>query len=114
LATASWNGEVIAASDDVVFVEGNAYFPREALNKKFFEESQHHTFCGWKGTASYFDVVVDGKRNENAAWYYPDPFPAARKIAGRVAFWHGVEVDTSAAARLSLRLDHAPKEIGRY
>ncbi|MGH2806977.1 MAG: DUF427 domain-containing protein [Actinomycetota bacterium] len=98
MATASWNGEVIAASDDIVHVEGNAYFPRAALKDEFFEESQHHTECAWKGTASYLDVVVDGKRNENAAWYYPDPSSAARKIEGRVAFWNGVRVDESVMA----------------
>ena len=96
MATASWNGRVIAASEDIVRVEGNAYFPREALNDQFFEESQHHTVCGWKGTASYYDVVVDGKRNENAAWYYPQTSDEAREVEGRVAFWHGVQVDESA------------------
>ena len=99
MAIATWNGKVIAESDDIVHVEGNAYFPREALKGEFFEESEHHTFCGWKGTASYYDVVVDGKRNQNAAWYYPDPYSAARKISGRVAFWHGVKVEESAAQR---------------
>jgi uncharacterized protein (DUF427 family) len=89
---AIWNGTTIAQSDDTVVVEGNHYFPREALVDEHFAASEHHTVCGWKGTASYFTVVVDGQRNENAAWYYPDPKPAAREIKDRVAFWRGVEV----------------------
>lgn len=89
---ASWNGEVIAESDDTVVVEGNHYFPREALREGFFEDSDHTSVCPWKGTASYLHVVVDGERNENAAWVYPDPKPAAESIQGRVAFWRGVEV----------------------
>jgi uncharacterized protein (DUF427 family) len=83
---------VIADSDDTVVVEGNHYFPPEALRRQHVEPSDYHTHCGWKGEASYFDVVVDGERNEAAAWYYPQPLPAARQIQGRVAFWRGVEV----------------------
>lgn len=98
MAKATWNDEVLAESDDIVYVEGNAYFPREALSEKFFAESDHHSICPWKGKASYLDVVVDGERNENAAWYYPSPSPLARKIKDRVAFWKGVEVKDSAAA----------------
>ena len=89
---AIWNGKIIAQSDDTVVVEGNHYFPRDAITEQYFEASDHHTVCGWKGVASYWSIVVDGKRNENAAWYYPDPKPAAERIAGRVAFWRGVEV----------------------
>lgn len=89
---AIWNGKIIAQSDDTVVVEGNHYFPRDAIAEQYFEASDHHTVCGWKGVASYWSIVVDGKRNENAAWYYPDPKPAAERIAGRVAFWRGVEV----------------------
>ena len=89
---AIWRDVVLAESDDTVLVEGNHYFPREAINDEYFEESDHHTICPWKGTASYYDLVVDGDRNRNAAWYYPAPKNAARRIEGRVAFWHGVRV----------------------
>lgn len=89
---AVWNDEVIAQSDDTVVLEGNHYFPREALNPKYFEESSQKTTCPWKGTASYYDVVVGDARNPGAAWYYPDPKSAASRIEGRVAFWRGVEV----------------------
>lgn len=89
---AVWNGVTLAESDDTVEVEGNAYFPREALDESYFEASDHSSSCFWKGTASYLSVVVDGQRNENAAWYYPEPKPAAAQIKGRVAFWKGVQV----------------------
>jgi len=89
---AIWNGAVIAESDDTVVVEGNHYFPRAALVEGHFEPSTKHTVCGWKGTASYFDVVVDGERNADAAWYYPDTKSAAKNIEGYVAFWRGVQV----------------------
>ena len=89
---ASWKGKVIAESDDTVVVEGNHYFPRSSLVDAHFEASETHTFCPWKGTASYFSVVVDGERNVDAAWTYPDPKPAAAELAGRVAFWRGVKV----------------------
>ena len=89
---AIWNGQVIAESDSTEVVEGNHYFPADAINKEHFEESSHTSVCGWKGTANYFHVVVDGKRNENAAWYYAEPKPEAQNIAGYVAFWKGVEV----------------------
>ncbi len=98
MAEATWNGQVLAESDDIVYVEGNAYFPREALKKEYFAESGHHSICPWKGRASYLDVVVNGDRNENAAWYYPNPSPVARKIKDRVAFWKGVEVKDSTVA----------------
>jgi hypothetical protein len=78
--------------DDTVVVEGNHYFTLDAVEPDFLKESTHHTVCPWKGVASYFDIVVDGKVNRNAAWYYPSPSTAARDIAGRVAFWHGVVV----------------------
>ena len=92
---ASWNGTVIAeAADDAVeIVEGNVYFPPEAVKDEFLRASQTHTICGWKGTASYYDVVVDGAVNRDAAWYYPQTLPAARHVEGYVAFWNGVEVD---------------------
>jgi uncharacterized protein (DUF427 family) len=89
---AIWNGTTLAESADTVIVEGNHYFPRNALHEQFFRGSQHHTTCPWKGIASYYDVVVDGKVNENAAWYYPETSEAARNIQGRVAFWKGVQV----------------------
>lgn len=90
---ATWNGAVIAESDDTVVVEGNHYFPESSLNRALFEPSDTHTTCGWKGVASYFDVVVNGERNHDAAWYYPEPKPAAAEIRGRVAFWRGVRVE---------------------
>jgi uncharacterized protein (DUF427 family) len=89
---ASWNGVVIAESDDIVTVEGNAYFPEASLRRECFAPSDTHTLCPWKGTASYFDVIVDGKTNPDAAWYYPRPSVAAKQIEGRVAFWKGVVV----------------------
>ena len=89
---AIWNGAVIAESDDTVVVEGNHYFPAEALHRQHFEESAQTSTCPWKGVASYYDVCVGGERNPGAAWTYPDPKPAAAEIAGRVAFWRGVEV----------------------
>lgn len=78
--TATWNGKVIAATDAFQTVEGNVYFPRSALKMDFFKPSPTHTTCGWKGVASYYTVEVDGKQNKDAAWYYPDPLPAAAKI----------------------------------
>ena len=92
MTTATWNGVVIAESDDIVTVEGNAYFPREAVREDVLRPSDHHSFCPWKGTASYYDLEVDGKVNREAVWYYPTPKDAAKEITGRVAFWHGVEV----------------------
>lgn len=90
---AIWNGAVLAESDRYETVEGNVYFPPETLSRKYFRDSATHTVCSWKGTASYYDVEVDGKVNKDAAWYYPDPRPAARAIAGYVAFWRGVVVE---------------------
>jgi len=92
MTTASWNGLVIAESDDIVTVEGNAYFPRDAVREDVLRPSDHHTVCPWKGTASYFDLEVDGAVNKDAVWYYPTPKDAAKEITDRVAFWHGVEV----------------------
>jgi len=89
---ATWKGEVIAESGDTVVVEGNHYFPADSLRREFFEPSDEKTICGWKGEASYYDVEVGGERNPAAAWYYPSPKPAAAEIAGRVAFWRGIEV----------------------
>lgn len=89
---ARWNGQVIADSDDTVVVEGNHYFPRSAVEAGCVRDSERVSFCPWKGEALYLDVIVDGSVNEAAAWYYPDPKPAAEAIRGRVAFWNGVEV----------------------
>jgi len=92
MATAEWNGAVIAESDDTVIVEGNHYFPPESLAREYLASSEKHTVCPWKGVASYFDVVVDGQINAGAAWYYPVPNPAASQITDHVAFWRGVEI----------------------
>ena len=89
---ASWNGAVIADSDDTVVVEGNHYFPETAVNRDYLVPSDHTTVCGWKGTANYYSLQVDGETNENAAWYYAEPKDAASEIRGRIAFWRGVEV----------------------
>jgi uncharacterized protein (DUF427 family) len=89
---AIWNGKVLAESENTVVVEGNHYFPPEDINTEYFETSGRHTTCPWKGTASYYDVVVDGERNQGAAWYYPKPSRAAAQIKDHVAFWHGVKV----------------------
>lgn len=90
---ATWKETVLAESGDTVVVEGNHYFPQESINRDHFRESETHTACPWKGTASYFDVVVDGEVNKDAAWYYPEPKEAAENIKGRVAFWRGVKVE---------------------
>lgn len=89
---ATWNGAVLADSDETVVVEGNHYFPPESLQREYFADSATHTVCGWKGTASYYNVTVGGEVNTDAAWYYPEPLPAAKQIAGYVAFWRGVDV----------------------
>ena len=89
---AIWNDTIIAESDDTVVVEGNHYFPPNAINESYFEPSDHRTTCPWKGRASYYDVVVDGERNENAAWHYPEPKEKASHIKDHVAFWNGVRV----------------------
>jgi uncharacterized protein (DUF427 family) len=92
---AIWNGAVLAESDQTEVVEGNHYFPPKALHRQYFKESSTHTVCGWKGTASYYDVVVNGQENKDAAWYYPKPLPAAKRITGFVAFWKGVQIVTA-------------------
>ena len=94
MARALWKGTVIAESDRCEVVEGNQYFPPDAVQRGHLRESATHTVCSWKGTASYYDVVVDGAVNKDAAWYYPDPKPAASRIAGYVAFWKGVTVES--------------------
>ena len=90
--TARWNGHVLATSDRTVVVEGNHYFPVEDVDHAVLEPSDHHTVCGWKGTACYYDVVVAGQRNAEAAWYYPETKPEAEHVRGMIAFWHGVDV----------------------
>jgi uncharacterized protein (DUF427 family) len=89
---ATWNGTVIAESDDTVIVEDNHYFPRSAVRAEVLQDSDTHTVCPWKGTASYYSIAVDGAVNPDAAWYYPQPKEAAAEIIDRIAFWHGVEV----------------------
>lgn len=89
---AAWNGVTLAESDDTVVVEGNHYFPLDSIASEHFVPSERHTICPWKGTASYYDVRVNGDVNPDAAWFYPEPKDAAKQITGRVAFWRGVEV----------------------
>jgi uncharacterized protein (DUF427 family) len=96
MARAIWNDTVLAESDDTIVVEGNHYFPTESLDRDKFRSSDQHSAYPWKGEASYFDVVVDGDVDPAAAWYYPDPKPAAAEITGRVAFWRGVRVEATA------------------
>ena len=90
---ATWNGQVIAESDDTVVVEGNHYFPPDSVYMELVTPSDDHTICPWKGEASYYNVVVDGQENKNAAWYYPEPKEAAAEIKGHLAFWQGVSVE---------------------
>ena len=93
MARATWNNAVLAESDKTVVVEGNYYFPPEAIRKEHFKPSATHTVCSWKGTASYYDIEVNGQVNKDAAWYYATPSDAAKQIAGYVAFWKGVKVE---------------------
>ena len=94
MAKAFWGGKTIAESNDTVVVEGNQYFPPDAVNKAFLSASNHTSICPWKGTAHYYHVEVDGIRNDNAAWFYPEPKPEAAEIGGRIAFWKGVRVES--------------------
>lgn len=89
---AKWNGEVLAESDQTILVEGNHYFPRSGVRMGLLSENAKTTSCPWKGIARYYDVVANGKVNPGAAWYYPDPTPAANEVKDRIAFWKGVEV----------------------
>lgn len=89
---ATWNGKVLAESENTVVVEGNHYFPPDSIKTEFFQPTETHTVCGWKGTASYYDIVVDDEINGDAAWYYPEAKDAAKEIEGFIAFWKGVEV----------------------
>lgn len=101
---ASWNGTVIAESDETIVVEGNHYFPVSAVKSKYLQPSDGHTVCPWKGTASYYTLDIEGAQNPDAAWFYPDPKPAAARIRDHVAFWRGVKVEAeeSAGARKGL------------
>ena len=93
---ATWNGATIAEApaDAVELVEGNVYFPADSVRRDYLQPSETHTVCGWKGTASYYNLAVDGQVNSDAAWCYPEPKEAARNIAGRIAFWKGVKVES--------------------
>ena len=93
MAKATWEGAVLAESDQTVEVEGNQYFPPNSIHSEHFKPSDQHSVCPWKGNASYYDIEVNGKRNAGAAWYYPEPKSAASQIKGYVAFWKGVEVE---------------------
>lgn len=93
MAKATWEGAVIAESDDCIIVEGNHYFPADSVRMEFLEPTSRTTVCSWKGVANYYDILVKGRRNPGAAWYYAAPLPAASKIQGRVAFWKGVTVE---------------------
>ncbi len=93
MAKATWNGVIVAESDETVIVEGNHYFPPSSVRREYFSETDQTTVCPWKGTANYFSIEVDGKVNENAAWEYRQPKEAASEIAGHVAFWKGVRVE---------------------
>ncbi|MET9631373.1 DUF427 domain-containing protein [Lentzea sp. NPDC006480] len=92
MATAQWNGKIIASSDDTVVVEGNHYFPLDSVDPAVLTPTEHTSFCPWKGTANYYSLQVDGAENGNAAWYYAEPMQAAAQIKDRVAFWKGVEI----------------------
>ena len=93
MAKATWRGKTIAESDTYEVVEGNVYFPPDTVNRDFLRESDTHTRCVWKGEASYYDVVVEGEVNQDAAWFYPAPLPAAANVKDHVAFWRGIEVE---------------------
>ncbi len=90
---AIWNGTVLAESNDTIVVEGNHYFPAHSIDREYFSPSETHTVCGWKGTASYYDVNVSDDTNKDAAWYYPEAKPDAKNIEGYVAFWKGIIVE---------------------
>ena len=93
MARAIWNDVVLAESDATEIVEGNHYFPPDSINEAYFTASDTHTVCPWKGQASYYSIEVDGEVNRDAAWFYPDPKPAAKQIKDYVAFWRGVQVE---------------------
>ena len=90
---AIWENTVLAESDRTIEIEGNQYFPPDSIKRKFLKPNDHQTLCPWKGLASYYDLDVNGKKNPSAAWYYPEPKPAATQIKDYVAFWRGVRVE---------------------
>ena len=92
MSKATWQGVVLAQSNETIEIEGNQYFPPDSVNRQYLEDSTTHSTCPWKGLASYYHVIVDNERNTDAAWYYPDPKEAAAQIKGYVAFWKGVEI----------------------
>lgn len=92
MTKATWNGATLAESDRTIVVEGNHYFPPDAINQEYFQTSNTHTTCPWKGQASYYNIVVEGQENKDAAWYYPDAKEKAKNIEGYIAFWRGVKV----------------------
>jgi uncharacterized protein (DUF427 family) len=92
MVKAIWNGKVLAESDRTILVEGNHYFPPDSIKQEYFQDSTTHTICSWKGQASYYSLIIDGKLNEDAAWYYPTPKEAATQIKDYIAFWRGVKV----------------------
>ena len=98
---AIWNGSVLAESDKCEVVEGNQYFPPDSINQEYFQPSSTHTTCPWKGQASYYTIVVDGKENKDAAWYYPNPKEKAQNIKDHIAFWRGVKVEVWSDLRLN-------------
>ena len=89
---AIWNGAVLAECDETIVIEGNHYFPADSINREYFQPSETNTICGWKGTASYYDIVVDDRTNKDAAWFYPAPKTEAAEIKNYVAFWKGVKI----------------------
>lgn len=89
---AIWNGKLLAESKETIVIEGNHYFPPDSVKQEYLIDSDHHSRCPWKGLASYYHIIVEGDKNENAAWYYPEPSEAAKEIRNYVAFWKGVEV----------------------
>lgn len=93
MAKAVWNGKVVAESDTTVTVEGNVYFPESTVKREYLRPSSTTSTCPWKGQAKYYTIFIDGQENPDAAWYYPNPKPAARNIKGHIAFWRGVEVE---------------------
>ncbi len=93
MAKAMWEDTILAESDRTIEIEGNQYFPPDAINTQYLRPNDHHTACPWKGIASYYDIEVNGKKNASAAWFYPNPKPAAKQIKDYVAFWRGVKVE---------------------
>ncbi len=92
MTTATWNGAIVAQSDNCIIVEGNQYFPPDSVNQEYFKASDTHSTCGWKGTANYYTIVVNGQENKDAAWYYPETKEKAKEIEGYIAFWKGVKI----------------------